>query len=310
MGGLLAAEAMMGDPVVIEPIGITKSLEEHGYTPAIAARRLRDEMTMIVAQTRTYKERRGFQTSDAQLDVEDPLSGMSLRSLLRLGRSFFGVGETRLSGEIVEDGGRFHLNLRSTRSEMGVARIAQPRLSGDEKRGAEELLRAAAVAALRMTDPVLLAAHRFDQAFAIDPASGAADRRALAEALDLLDEHLARGIGDDLVRAHNLYGLVLYHRGEYRGALGHYARAAHAAADDRGADATIMATLYANWGDALVALHDDAEAEKKFALAIRHEPSRAGHHLDRGNALLRLGRVAEGAASLETAAALDRLAAL
>ena len=89
---------------IIEPITILKSLEtENGYTSAIVARRLIDQVEHINATARTRVERVkvGQESQFSSLStLQVPASGLTLQTFVSLLRTAFGPEDERIGGEI------------------------------------------------------------------------------------------------------------------------------------------------------------------------------------------------------------------
>jgi len=89
---------------IIEPITIPKSLEaQNGYTSAIVARRLIDQVEHINATARTRVERIkvGQESQFSSLStLQVPASGLTLQTFVSLLRTVFGSKEERIGGEI------------------------------------------------------------------------------------------------------------------------------------------------------------------------------------------------------------------
>lgn len=89
---------------IIEPITIPKSLEtQNGYTGAIVARRLIDQVEHIstTARTRVERVKVGQESQFSSLSgLQVPASGLTLQTLVSLLRTVFGPEEERIGGEI------------------------------------------------------------------------------------------------------------------------------------------------------------------------------------------------------------------
>lgn len=90
--------------VIIEPITIPKSQEtENGYTSAIVARRLIDQVEHIRATARTRVEgvKVGQESQFSSLSsLQVPASGLTLQTFVSLLRTVFGPEDERIGGEI------------------------------------------------------------------------------------------------------------------------------------------------------------------------------------------------------------------
>lgn len=289
---------------LIDPIDIPKELETTGYSREIVAQRLGDEIARIQQATTSYRMRRGFEASVALPDIEVPFAGLPLATTIRALRVFkeqIGFGDPRISGDLTLEGDHYRLALRGNRAEIAGAELNRP------KGEFNQLLRDAALAALRMVEPMLVAAYYFDDEFRREQRAEASGQpyvkdftRSIAIIETILDDPRHR----DRVQAFNLYGLILYHRGDEDLAIRQFDLAEHELARAKATDALQIATLYGNWGDALAARGLDAEAAAMYAQAAAHDPQRGSYFTDWGNALSRGGKHREAIWKFERAATL------
>lgn len=89
----------------------------------------------------------------------------------------------------------------------------------------------------------------------------------------------------DAPNIHNNLGFALAQLGRYDEALRQFEAAA-----EQGGPAALQATLLHNWANALEKLGRFAEADQKYALAAKADPSRADVFVNWGNVLVELNR--------------------
>jgi tetratricopeptide (TPR) repeat protein len=91
---------------VIDAIGVPKELEERGYTPAVVAQRLIDEIAQIGATASSLKDHATFSSLPFENKVPKidlPVAGMSLATFVAQFRELVGITDTRISGEVIAE---------------------------------------------------------------------------------------------------------------------------------------------------------------------------------------------------------------
>lgn len=246
--------------VLIDPIQAPSQLVADGFTPQVISQRLMEEMLAIREQASSRKEGREVTPEWQQPDIEVPGTGVSIRSVFRITKGFFGFRETRVGGEIVRDGEQYRIRLRI----YGQGATADP-LPGSDL---DELLHQGARRLLDATDPYILAASLADD----EPAAAL---RAIAQCL-------AREPASDDPWAYNLWGFILVKQGRIEAAFEKYQAASEAKPD--------FALAFSNWGLALAKLGDHEAAIAKYRRALEVDPRFRSAYNNWGIALTALGR--------------------
>lgn len=276
--------------IVVEPIAIPKSLQDHGYTAATVAQRLIDQVHVIndAASTKKGRTAIGSESHFASLaSLQLPAAGFSFRSLISTLRNLLGVTDSKIGGEILAtssdekkrpDSESYVLLLRvEHRGTRTVRKIAGS--------GIDDLMAKAAQPAVEILDPYVLVAYHY----------ATYDWRKaepLAELVSLTAEK------DTAKWALLIRGHLRARRGDPAGAIAFYKEAialdalfmlayttwAYALMEDNKPDEAIKvletaetinsksASIYIGWGDALLVLKKPAEAMKKFERALRIDP--------------------------------------
>jgi len=141
-------------PVYVGAIDIPKSLAERGYTPAITAKRLADEIHKLQKESGTEKETVGLNPEREPIDFQVPGSGLSIAHISRYVGHVFKVEERRIHGEILQSSTGLVLRLRTTMA--GVEPFADVRGTADD---IDALLHAGARQVMGVFDPYVLAAY-------------------------------------------------------------------------------------------------------------------------------------------------------
>jgi len=154
---------------VIDAIGMPKELEERGYTSAVAAQRLIDEIIRIGIAASTLKDRAAFsslpfENKIPKIDV--PVAGMSLATFVAQLRELVGIVDTRIGGEVTlermagaaDKDARSSppiLSLRLRIQDKGTVHVGEPAANLDA------LLRPAALQLVERFDPYIAASYYF-----------------------------------------------------------------------------------------------------------------------------------------------------
>ncbi len=96
-----AVAELRRDIVVIDPIRLPDALRKMGYSEDVAAYRLWDEVVRINESTPTAKDRVTLLPSSQKMDFEAPGAGISMQGLVQMLRPFFGLSETRITGDFI-----------------------------------------------------------------------------------------------------------------------------------------------------------------------------------------------------------------
>jgi tetratricopeptide (TPR) repeat protein len=156
---------------IIDAIGVPKELEERGYTSAVVAQRLIDEITQIGATAATLTDHATFSSLPFENKVPKidlPVAGMSLAAFVSQFRELAGIIDTRISGEVIaerasntgageKDGLKSPamLSLRLRILDSGTIHAGEPAAKLDL------LLRPAALQVVERFDPYIAASYYY-----------------------------------------------------------------------------------------------------------------------------------------------------
>jgi len=279
-------------PVIIEKFALPDELTERGFSGAVTAHRVWDAMTVIQQEAGTLKQTQSLLAESRQLDVVEPGTGLSLRSLTQMLRSLFGIEQTRIAGEFVcaeESCGWEQQSLRLRVFTEGRMHIVN---SGPVAgRQPDDLFRQTALDALRIIDPYVYAAFLFardeiQHGAAVEIANELVDKGHSqgAWAANLLGNH-AQGEGrhEDAIKWFEESILLADDIGPRRFALPHYGR-----------------------GNSLLALKKYDLALEAFEQAIKHDKRYASPHYGRGQTLMAMKDFPRAAEAFRKASELDR----
>jgi tetratricopeptide (TPR) repeat protein len=154
---------------VIDAIGVPKELEERGYTSAVVAQRLIDEIIRIGAAAASLNDRAAFsslpfENKIPKIDV--PVAGMSLATFVAQLRELVGIVDTRIGGEVTLERspdaagkeGRAPapmLSLRLRITDKGTVHVGEPAGRLDA------LLQPAALQLVERFDPYIAASYYY-----------------------------------------------------------------------------------------------------------------------------------------------------
>ncbi len=196
---LMLGWRLMGNTIAIDPISVPKDLADRGYTPVIAANRLRDKLLEFEKDARKafsdsrkaalIGSRQGTSArpvSDIELPadpayeldgdrpaIEVPSTGLSLNTVVDLIRQWFGWEQHRISGDVQLQDDVLQLRLRFDghqvyASDRGVA-----------KNSPDEMFTQARIEFLKATRPHIVLLAESDLLIVLETAD-----QAIARALD------------------------------------------------------------------------------------------------------------------------------
>jgi tetratricopeptide (TPR) repeat protein len=261
--GWMAIEATLEDITVVEPITVPKGLEERGYAGASVSQRLIAEARLIgkVSDASEERAKLGIDGRHSVLStIQIPASGVSIRAMVSVLRTLFGVPDNRIGGEItviqpstVWDQATYALTLRI---EHGDKRKVVVKRSRD----LDQLIKLSAPAILEEIDPYVLAIYlrRAQQP------TEAARTEQLKEMNRLVDLMIKSADTDLAKRALMFRGNRYSEAGQLELAVEYYAMSV---ALDRE-----FAPAYYNWAVALMDRGDYEGAIKKYRTAIVFNP--------------------------------------
>lgn len=310
------ASQFSANAVVIEPIAVPEALAARGVTPEVAANRLWDSLQDFARTASVARTTIVAIPNNQRVEFSLPDTGISIDSVSRQVRQFFGLYETHIAGEIVCDtpdcapsGQRLRLRvIRATTEIVDLTPLGE--------RSEPDYFREAAAGVFDILDPFVAIAAR-----AITDPEGAATRA----------RRLALGDHPDAKWAHNLLGDIARNAGDptaaivdYRAALAldtgfniariNLARALADSGDFPAADKTLAeaaafdpqaATLPTARAEIALAKGDKEAAVAAFLLAAARAPIDPVPLVRAGEIELQLGRLDDGMARLEEALDLD-----
>ena len=310
------ASQFSSSAVVIEPIAVPATLAARGFTAEVAANRLWDGLQDFARTASVARTTIVAIPNNQRVEFSLPDTGISIDSVSKQVRQFFGLYETHIAGEIICDtpdcapaGQRLRLRVIRATTEV----IDLPPL-GD--RSEPDYFREAAAGVFDVLDPFVAIAARA----VIDPASAATRARRL-----VLSGH------PDAKWAHNLLGDIARNAGDPAGAIPDYraalaldgnfniarinlARALAETGDFTAADATLAdaaamepnaASLPTARAEIEIARGDNEAAIAAFLAAAERHPVDPSPLVRAGELELALGRSDEAMAHLEEALDLD-----
>src|SRR5258708_34413674 len=141
--------------VIVELVEVPEDLSKKGYTPTVIAQRIVAEITSLrrAARFRGRLEE-GLEIDSAQIDFTVPTAGISYRNTIRYARQLFRRHEERISGEIVHEGKKTRIVLR-TRG----GRTTSSSLYALKDAELNDLLQSAALEIAMLVDPYLVATY-------------------------------------------------------------------------------------------------------------------------------------------------------
>jgi tetratricopeptide (TPR) repeat protein len=137
---------------VIEPISVPKTLSETGYTPEVAARRLRDAMVTFTSSVGTRMQHPEIALNSELPNVVVPSVGISLDAVMASIRSLFRITRTQaVAGEITSVNNQLWLRLRLNGREFYSS------TKGSDPERPDDVFQMAASAVLRRVKPYFVA---------------------------------------------------------------------------------------------------------------------------------------------------------
>ena len=284
-------------PTILEPIGLPESVEARWVSGDVVSHRLMDAMNAIDDEALTSEYRIRFTPASRQLEIVEPGTGISLRSLTRLIRRLLDLDEVRVAGEIICSDADcapadLSLRLRVIRPSGSAAVHVEP--IGD--RDADAYFHEAAIALLRELEPFVVASyyyHLHDREMA--------HREAMA---------LQSPLTWATPWASYLLGKIEDDDGDHGSAIEWYRRAIRQSDFILGSQPGSLhqphfLLPYLKIGDSLEYLGRYEEAVEAYREAIRLDPEIAVPHSDLGNSLSHLGRYEEAVEAYREAIRLD-----
>lgn len=283
LGAVWLLRALLDRSVILEPLGVAKTLVDSGYSSETVGRALLHEIRTVVRDAETYNETADFRGASPGGDLDNiklATTGLSIGTLIQLVSGTLGVRRQLVGGEVTEvtlGGEKMYAWTIRVANQKTIALAAAPitDFANRIRRAAESIVEAidpyAAASYYESVDRWADVDRALDLCLSPENATTerwvhnlrglcARRRQRFAEAV----YHCRRAIaldGDWAFPRVNL-GLALHAQGDYAGALGAF----EAAERIDGADADIQA----HWGDSLRALgrYDDAAQRYRRALEL------------------------------------------
>jgi tetratricopeptide (TPR) repeat protein len=261
---------MMGNAVLIEPFEVPIDLEKKGYTSKAIANKLLDQVDMIRTKATTRMERRRFSPLWYQSlpSISVPGAGISVQSIVRYMREFFGQESIRIVGEVVSESNELCLTIR-IRGKPAKEICKEP----------EELnsiLRTAAEHIYLHTQPFILASFLYVSDIE-------ADKGACVETIKYI---LANEPADDDLWALTLWGVLLHQQNRSEEAIEKYRQAvSYRMKEDKDKlmTAEVKSLAAYNWGHVLYAQKDYQGACVKYKKATVFDPRNVEAYISWGN---------------------------
>lgn len=275
------ASQFSANAVVIEPIAVPQALTDRGLSAEVAANRLWDGLQDFAGTASLARNTIVAIPNSQRVEFSLPDTGISIDSVSKQIRQFFGIYETHIAGEIIcetADCAPTGLRLR-LRVIRGTTELVELSPIGDKSE--PDYFRDAAAGVFDILDPFVAIAAR-----AISDPEGAASRA----------RRLALGNHPDAKWAHNLLGDIARHAGDAEAAIVDY----RAALDLDGGFNLARIGL----ARALATTGDFATAEQTIAEAEAKDPQVRG--LAEAKAEIALGRGDKAGAIVQYLAAAER----
>jgi tetratricopeptide (TPR) repeat protein len=264
----VVVQATFEDTIVIDPISVPKTLEDHGYTGTAISRKLMDWVRRIDAESTTSKIKKDFGTDSRFAEASSirlPSSSVNVQTVVTLLRNSFGVEGNRITGEITIDPSTeptkattFVLTLHLVKSGNRSSK-AQPPGTLDK------ILELSARDIVEEFDAAVLGDYLLQKNLA-DPLY---EKNRVAEVDELLDRLLGKADRETMPWLLNLRGIRLHDQGKDVEAQSFFERAIQL--DPRFAPAYVnMARALAD--GLLPGGRDDDGAIELYSKATRYKP--------------------------------------
>lgn len=230
---------------IVEPISVPKALAEGGYTPEVAAKRLRDAMVRFVAAVNTRMNQPEMALNSELPNVIVPTVGVSLHAVMSSLRTLLKISRTRsVSGEFVVANNQLMLRLRLNGRELYTS------AEGGSLERPDEVLKLAVPEVLKKIQPYVVAASLHSK----DPEAALELTNWIISELPTHDENVAW--------AQNLKGNLLRERKDYQSAEEAYRKALSLG------DVKVRANVHNNLGNLFKDQRDLQNAVNEYRKAI------------------------------------------
>ena len=275
--------------IMFEQIVAPASVTERGYSSFVVTQRIADDYRAINKNARTAKHLRDFGLRSDPTVVGALGDYFQFGAVVMAARYDLGLIEFEVSGDVVDEGETWDLHIRVERTGGAVEGVS---VSGPSA-SPEALFQEAAEAAMRLTDPYVLASYYYELQVDAGTTDFAATRRVLEYAIAVLP-------ADTYDWHDTLWGLPLLAEGKPEAAIVEFRRTL-------ALNPGFVLAIH-NWGVALASQGRYREAIEKFRRVIEIDGAqiRSAHsYVGWGAALAALGEPDEGTAMIQKALAID-----
>lgn len=268
------------DTIVIQNISVPPSLEDQGYSNAVATTMLSDSVARISDEAGTNRGAYVAEETAQAKSVEALSDWFGLAQPIRATQVALGFLPYSFSGEFVEDGDELVLRIRGQSSEYWHFLLEQ-RGSKDDIDG---LINRASLELLKELDPYLIAVYNFRREI---------PERDFTKTKDAIDHALVHAPRENLPWVYALWAHVLFFEGDLEGSIMKNRQAL-------ALDPTFPRPMM-RWGEALqtMGLHDEAIGRFRKTLEIDpHYPEAVVYW---ANSLLAQGKTKEAGVKFKEA---------
>lgn len=269
------------DAVIIEPFEVPEMLATQGLTGQAIANKFIDQINFIWNRASTTMQSLQFTAAwmETEPEIHVPQGGEFMESILTNIRNYFGDDTIRIIGEVVLHNDRLHV---TTRISGKPAKTYSGQI--DEL---DAVLRQSAEHIYHYAQPYILASYLYE----VDQ----------ERSIEIIRDALRRPPPEDDAWAYNLWGLILFDRKDYAGAIAKYQKALNTKTNGVGAHVH----AYNNWGMALKVQGDFATAIAKYRKAVDLDPTHVQAYNGWGRALEKQGDYAGAIDRYRKAIAVD-----
>gem|GEM_PF-1400404 len=269
------------DAVIIEPFEVPEMLATQGLTGQTVANKFIDQINFIWNRASTTMQSLQFTAAwmETEPEIHVPQGGEFMESILTNIRNYFGDDTLRIIGEVVLHNDRLHV---TTRISGKPAKTYSGQI--DEL---DDVLRQSAEHIYHHAQPYILASYLYE----VDQ----------ERSIEIIRDALRRPPPEDDAWAYNLWGLILFDRKDYAGAIAKYQKALNTKTNGVGAHVH----AYNNWGMALKVQGNFAAAIARYRKAVDLDPTHVQAYNGWGRALEKQGDYAGAIDRYRKAIAVD-----
>lgn len=277
------------EEIVFDQMEVPASVAERGYSSTIVTQRVADAYHDILKGARTAKQLRDFGLQSEPTVIGALGDYFQMGEVLVAFRDQLGLIKFKIDGDILDQGKTWDLHIRVERSGGTLETATVPAPSASPK----ALFFEAAAAAMRVTDPYVLASYYYETQMDVGGTDFAATRRELEYAISVLPANIYDWL-------YNLWGLTLLADGKPEAAIAEFQRTLTL-------NPGFVLAIH-NWGKALVSLGRYREAIGKFRRVVEFDNKHlrsARAYAEWSVAAAALGETEEAAALIQRALAID-----